>query len=649
MKKVLFLSLAMIFATSMFAQKAINKNAKITSSVKQSTEIQKKAISNVGNYVPGENFSSSFVGRGNSAEDPKLVKTLYDLQSNAIPTNRIYRMEDGTMMFTSTIAEDGGFANRGSAYNHFDGTQWNPTVELRNVEPIRSGWPTIVPYEDGAVLFSHSATAIQWYKTESRTNPTWESMGELPESGSFAWPKTSVTVDDGGNTIIHVVASNQGDEATIMRYWRSADGGNTWEGPSQIAGFEDGTAHARYITDNMTVCTNGTGTIVVLFIDVAANVGYSRSDDNGQTWTYHSIYQNFFEENFYYISNFVPGDTLQMWTVASGMGALDNSGKLHIVFNICCVARDSETEPGYYSYYYGAGIDGVGYWNEDMGEITRDPNFVNNIGQGRMTVDSTFHMIKMDESDHIKVVGAIGGSWYGIFEEGAENWPIFGDTYASDKIYNYKQSLGCSIFPAISADNNGRVIIAFSTFTKEGTLSSDAPLYLRKIFTREYDPTLGWQEETTSVNSGFLYTYNEVIYPMFPQGDISDAKWHVFFNSDSEVGLVLNTGETGQSQPTDNFIQYQSWVKHGVTAIEDDNNTTYHFSVYPNPASKSVIVELEENSTVQIYNAVGQLVSTFNGVQGKTTVDISNYTQGVYLVSVRNAQGATSTQKLIVR
>ncbi|MDD4848561.1 MAG: T9SS type A sorting domain-containing protein [Bacteroidales bacterium] len=653
MKRVFIIGLAMIFATSMFAQKGLNKNSKLAGTVKQSASIQKNAISDLGTYVPGQSVLQSPVNRGTLAES-ELLKTIYDLQSNSVVSNRAYRMDDGTMMFTATISEDEGHANRGSGFNYFNGSTWNEMVEMRNVEEIRSGWPSIAPFGTGAVLFSHSATDIEMYKCEDVAAGVWTNIGPLPGSASYAWPRTGVTVDENGTQYIHVIASEQNTTTNIttMKYWRSADGGATWEGPSDVPGFTNADDR-RFITDNMTICTQGS-TIVILFVDFAANIGYARSDNNGETFEYHPIYESVLDENFFYISTMVEGDTIEIWSPGSGTGVLDNDGILHVVLNTCLVSRDYSTEEGYYSYYYGAGIDGIYYWNEEMGTIPTSSEFVNHIGEGMMTVDSTFHMIKADECEQLVVVGALGGSMYGAFEDGSETWPIFSESYTNDNLLMYSNNLGLSIMPCIAIDNYGRIIVVYSSITKEGTTGGDYNKYYRRLYAREYNPlhpeTPGWQEESIAITNDFTYELSEVVYPLTTLGNNEGEEWNIFYSVDNIPGLLLDPDATGaQSGATDNYYRHNAIAKSVIPQAINEDIAVAKFEMMPNPAKSNVTINVSETATIEIYNTVGQLVKVINNAQGSVSVDVSSMANGVYLVNVRNANGAASAQKLIVQ
>ncbi|MDD4848560.1 MAG: T9SS type A sorting domain-containing protein [Bacteroidales bacterium] len=658
MKKILLIGVAMIFATSMFAQKGLNKNVKLAQNVnvaRTQTMVKGNELS-----VPGENSGNySPVAKGTRGESD-LLKSIYDLQSNSGVSNRAYRMADGTIGFTATLSEEDTHANRGTGYNYFNGSSWNDLVELRNVESIRAGWPTIVPYGAGELIFSHggSPTEILCHKREVRGEGEWIDMGSLPYTeGDYAWPRAGVTTGEDGTQYVHVVASYQWtDEESVVRtkikYWRSNDGGSTWGIQEQeIEGF-DYASNTRLNSDYITISTNGSS-IVMLLVDGGIDVMYVRSDDNGETWSHHYIYQHWFsEEGMEYLD--VPmaaDDTIELWCPTAGTGVLDPNGKFHAVFNTGSISRYGDGS--YYSY--GAGVDGISYWNEDMGQIVRDPSFVNNMGNHAATTDSTFHMIAMDRNENLTIIGGMGGTWYGIWsedaydEEGNPLWPILA-SWSNDQILFYR-TYGLSTMPTIAVDHLGRILIAFVTTTKEGETGGNYSLYYRRLYARVYDSYLGtWSEETIPLTNDFTYGLSEVVYPIVPNGNVEGNYWDIFYSVDNIPGLLLDTDVPNtQTEGTDNFYRHNTLEKtfHPDAAIEE--NETISFSMNPNPAKNNVIINVPTTATIEIYNTVGQLVKVINNAQGNVAVDVTSFINGVYLVNVRNNNGVATAQKLIVQ
>jgi predicted extracellular nuclease len=138
----------------------------------------------------------------------------------------------------------------------------------------------------------------------------------------------------------------------------------------------------------------------------------------------------------------------------------------------------------------------------------------------------------------------------------------------------------------------------------------------------------------------------------------SNAGFGQFIVDDSS-GNCLIDDQIYQYTPTLNYVYEITGARHfllGESKIcprmaEDivvqfalgieENNT---FSVYPNPASDILVLNVQPTSFVQIYSMNGSLV--FEGT-GETTLDISEFESGIYQVTVLQ-NDKISTQKLIV-
>ena len=92
MKRVFILSLAMIFATSLFAQKGLTKSPIKTSHAY--AMMHQKALDGTETIIPGENTGSIVQTPRGTLLDAELLTTVYDLQGNSYPTNRAYRTAD---------------------------------------------------------------------------------------------------------------------------------------------------------------------------------------------------------------------------------------------------------------------------------------------------------------------------------------------------------------------------------------------------------------------------------------------------------------------------------------------------------------------------------------------------------------------------
>lgn len=91
----------------------------------------------------------------------------------------------------------------------------------------------------------------------------------------------------------------------------------------------------------------------------------------------------------------------------------------------------------------------------------------------------------------------------------------------------------------------------------------------------------------------------------------------------------------------------------GTTGIEDEKLlSAQQVVVFPNPAVNQVEIALTKslgNATVTIQNALGATVATSQAVEGSTKFDVSNLTNGLYIVSASNGGQVISKALLINR
>jgi PKD repeat protein len=71
-------------------------------------------------------------------------------------------------------------------------------------------------------------------------------------------------------------------------------------------------------------------------------------------------------------------------------------------------------------------------------------------------------------------------------------------------------------------------------------------------------------------------------------------------------------------------------------------------SIYPNPASGSVSISVDDNSTISISNALGQIVYESNNTSAKVEVNVTDYPAGIYYVNIHSVI-LDAVKKLIIQ
>lgn len=131
----------------------------------------------------------------------------------------------------------------------------------------------------------------------------------------------------------------------------------------------------------------------------------------------------------------------------------------------------------------------------------------------------------------------------------------------------------------------------------------------------------------------------------------SDINGEEAFDFFGESVALSNNGET---LIIGAVTQRNSDTKNGYAKIFDlsevlssDNFVQAHFTVYPNPVSEVLNIELDQALTLQkvvLYNNLGQQVKATD----KNSIDVSSLSKGVYFVEVHTNSGK-ATKKVIVK
>lgn len=110
------------------------------------------------------------------------------------------------------------------------------------------------------------------------------------------------------------------------------------------------------------------------------------------------------------------------------------------------------------------------------------------------------------------------------------------------------------------------------------------------------------------------------------------------------------TGIGGQFDNSSPYTDgYQIFPRYQADIVSSVNTNHVNFAssitMYPNPAKDQLYIETGiAIDIIRISNVLGQEVRTLNAPQPNTTIDVSNFVQGVYHVTFVTAQGAWTTQ-----
>ena len=153
MKPALFLGL-MIFGSSIMGFTQIRP---YHSQGKHEAKLMQVSIPSKTDDGIGSKPANVYTSNRSVLDDPSTMMTKYDLQTNSSNQNRIYQFADGKLAATSQWSHlDGGWSDRGTGYNFFDGSAWG-TLPAARIEDEKTGWPSIAPLgPNGEIVVSHT-------------------------------------------------------------------------------------------------------------------------------------------------------------------------------------------------------------------------------------------------------------------------------------------------------------------------------------------------------------------------------------------------------------------------------------------------------------------------------------------------------------
>lgn len=556
--------------------------------------------------------------------ETEIIETVYDLQSNTMVGNRFWVYPDGTM---GAVCIRGllpaGFVDRGTGYNYFDGTQWGPKPSER-IEDTRCGWPSYAAWgPTGEIVVAHNGVSgLEISKREVKGTGEWTQENYLGPAGledDPTWPRLTTTGDN--NEYIHMFYNSYvayAGQLTALLYSRSMDGGETWD-PQDI--ILDGIGEEYYFdigADDYVLASRG-NSVALLLGGMFTDLFIMKSVNNGEDWEKIMVWENpypFFDWNVT-----ITEDTLYTCDNSADI-AIDANGMCHVVFGIGRVAHWTVGN----SYNYWPYTDGVGYWNEAMGEIEplENPH-------------------KTLSPENLEEQGMLVGWAQDLDGSGAVELDEF-------DLMTYRE-LGISTMPSITIDDNGFIAVTYASVNED---ANNNEFYYKRIWVRA-SCDLGYTWDVFyDVTDDIVHIFDECIYPIFAKNS-SDTEFHLIYQADNFPGLYLDEDH----DPVTNRVIHVP-VSKDIVSINDPapvNSSGITVSQnYPNPCDNisEVIIEIQEKMQVslEVFNITGQKVfeipaSTLVAGSHSLKIDASGLSDGVYFYTVFAGEESV-TKKMIV-
>jgi hypothetical protein len=577
--------------------------------------------------------------------NPEIIgSTYYDLQSNGSIQNRLKRHQNGTIsaVWTMSDQQDGVWANRGTGYNFFDGTNWlaNPSSRIENA---RTGWPSINGIDGNItkeLVITHNTEASKVHIAQRGAigSGSWaNSQYTTPHAGGNFWPRTAV----GGpnNETLHLISLTQpanggtatpytNGQAGAILYSRSNDGGVNWDiehividgmGPEDYSGFS---------ADEYAIAAKG-NVVAIVVGNTNKDVFIVKSVDNGTTWTKSRIYPHpvgnvAWEE---WISPDLDDDgELDLIYVSDGTVALaiDNNNNVHVAYGIMRILKEDIGTA--YSWY--PTTSGIAYWNETMPE----------------TVDC------------LPVIGDL------LDEDGDGDITLAGGIASFGRYTNS----GLTTMPSMGVSAANEIFVTYSSIV-ENSDNGGMNQYFRNLYiVRSADMGQTWSLPINLTNDPTV----EAVYA-FLEPTMAGDSVRILVQTDDEPGITVSGDEDAPRKNEMWFYGFPiadlTFVTNSALECLEKYDVNYELSVkrekfeqsvklFPNPANGSATVNLSRNKsgqvTVSVFNSLGmkvnEITQTVNSGNSNINLDLSGYPTGLYIVNI-TSEGKNHSAKLMVK
>jgi hypothetical protein len=645
MKKTTTLLAGILVCSGLFAQ--VNSSQSYTKNLLKAVnnKVTMSGEEVLSHLMVNPNPTTSSNAKLASANEVVIGTTTYDLQSNAAVQNRIVHHDDGTISagWTTSQQLNASWSDRGTGYNFFDGTNWgaNPTTRL---ESSRGGWPSILAMGSGKeASITHNTDNSHINMTYRSTTGTgsWseQNISSLNDSTGIyrymIWNRSAV----GGlnKETIHMVAltAPTGNGGTTyngldgaLLYYRSLDEGLTWDiQDMQLPGM-DTSMFTGMSGDVYTVTAQGE-TVVVGYFNDWGDSFIVKSIDNGTTWE-KTTFLDFPVDKYAMDDGLdLDGDgTYDQVYSTDNYGAivLDATGEAHVFYGIMMYLDDDLTDA---SSSWFPGINGIGYWNESMGE------------------DVTPATVHAGDTS----------LWYSDMMN--DNWIVQAPDLNGDGIVDGVDSTGGyalyyasrASMPNAGISANGEIYLSFSGYTE--TADNGSQVFRHLYITKSSDGGSTWKTPVdVTPNVSWIGMKECVFGSMVPT---VDDKIRIVFQMDNEPGLIVRGDEDLVDFNDIVYIEIDTVGLFGTSVSVNDIKNTTQFTVYPNPANDytSIAISLDKTEKVilTIVDLLGKEISKEEKVfySGTTTemLDVSNFQNGVYFINLQVGNKIT-TQKLVI-
>lgn len=565
--------------------------------------------------------------------------TRFDVQTYGTMPSRIVNYGDNlvSLIWLTGLDDAGGFGDRGTGYNHYDGSSWGPVSGDRIEPDIRSGFPAFTVTGSGNEIVCNHKTPVPYeHRTYTKAAGSTDFVeATVPNNvpGGMLWPRIAASGDNvhviGVTTPVEFGGSVYEGADTHLLYYRSQDGGATWDIQDMVIPGLDTVSWTTFPAESYSIDAKD-DVVAVLMNDQWGDVALFKSVDNGTTWEKTIIndfpLDKYVDDSGYTFADiggfdtngpgaFVESPTLTdslaiRTTDGTGNLIIDENDKVHVCFGEMYVTDDFA---GAGTFFYPS-WSGLLYWNEDI------------------PTDSLRYIADLVDYGEDEVFDFAG------------DIAFYGSSQTSH--------------PSFGIDVAGNLFISYSGVA-EGFIYEDDDQNFRHIYLlSSEDNGENWSAPTDITSPTYIEEFYELMETVFPSiARHVDDKVHLVFERDFRPGL----GVWGDEDPsTFNDICYIAVGKEDLVTVSTENIISadkIEFTLSPNPAkaftSINYTLDKQEEVTIEVFNIAGQRINTiFKAKQLVGTqshmLNLENYATGVYFVNITLGD-KIATQKLVVK
>lgn len=162
-----------------------------------------------------------------------------------------------------------------------------------------------------------------------------------------------------------------------------------------------------------------------------------------------------------------------------------------------------------------------------------------------------------------------------------------------------------------------------------------------------YTALIGTTGTLTGQGKGYVFARTNSGWVQQSELLASDGQSQDYFGSNVSLSSNGNTAFIGAHFRRNSIGGVHVFIRNPNATVDHKLETAVN--IYPSVTSDFLTVELEKSGTelsLDIANAIGQIVKT-QKIQSSSTVDMRPLLRGLYFVSVRDATGKISTQKVV--